>query len=124
MPRSSGLASSARAIPNVTAESPHAADELEPARAIRRALAVAGFKAHDVGLIAVWASGANAREQADLAVAMGLGRFADGVTTVFDNPDPFARCAAAVARGEAQVAVGLVIDPAAGNRALAFGRAR
>jgi hypothetical protein len=98
--------------------------ELDAARTIRRALAAAGFKARDVGLIAVWASGANGRDQAELAVARGLGRFADGVTTVFDDPDPFARCAAAITQGEVQVAVGLVIDPAAGNRALAFGKSR
>lgn len=106
----------------MTAESHHVPDELEPARAIRRALAEAGFKARDVGLIAVWASGALGRERAELAVAMGLGRFATGVRTIFDDPDPFARCAAAIAGGEANVAVALVIDAAAGSRALAFGR--
>lgn len=107
----------------MTTESPQIPDDLEAARAIRRALAAQGLKARDVGLIAVWAAGALARERAELAVAMGLGRFADGVTTVFDDPDPFARCASAVARGEAAVAVALVIDPA-GNRALAFGGSR
>lgn len=108
----------------MTAESPHGSDELEPARAIRRALAAQGLKARDVGLIAVWATGALARERAELAVAMGLGRFADGIATVFDDPDPFARCAAAIAAGEARVAVALVIDPIAGNRALAYGESR
>jgi hypothetical protein len=108
----------------VTTGSPQAADELEPARAIRRALAAQGHKARDVGLIAVWATGALARERAELAVAMGLGRFADGVTTVFDDPDPFARCVAAIAAGEAHVAVALVIDPSEGIRAQAFGRSR
>jgi hypothetical protein len=108
----------------VTAGSPQPPDELEAARAIRRALAAQGLKARDVGLIAVWATGALARERAELAVTMGLGRFASGVATVFDDPDPIARCAAAVAAGEAQVAVGLIIDPIAGNRAHAFGSAR
>ena len=108
----------------MTTGSPQASDELEPARAIRRALAAQGHKARDVGLIAVWATGALARERAELAVTMGMGRFADGVVTVFDDPDPFARCAAAVGGGEAQVAVALVIDPAAGIRAQAFGRSR
>ena len=106
----------------MTTGSPQAPNELEAARAIRRALAAQGLKARDVDLIAVWATGALARERAELAVAMGLGRFADGVATVFDDPDPFARCAAAIAAGEAQVAVALVIDPVAGNRAQAFGR--
>jgi len=55
---------------------------------------------------------------------MGLGRFAAGVATVFDDPDPFARCAAAVSAGEARVAVALIIDPSAGVRAQAFGRSR
>ena len=99
-------------------------DELEPARAIRRTLAAHGLKARDVGLIAVWASGALARERAELAVTMGLGRFADGVATVFDDPDPVARCVAAIAAGEVQVAVALVIDPSAGIRARAFSRSR
>jgi hypothetical protein len=106
----------------VTARSPQAPDELEAARAIRRALAAQGLKARDVGLIAVWATGALARERAEVAVAMGLGRFAAGIPAVFDDPNPFARCAAAIAEGEAQVAVALIIDPVAGNRALAFGR--
>lgn len=105
----------------VTAKSPRPPDELEPARAIRRALADKGLKARDVGLVAVWAIGALARERAELAVAMGLGRFAAGVTTVFDDPDPVARCAAAVGRGDVAVAVALVIG-SDGNHALAFSR--
>jgi hypothetical protein len=108
----------------VTVESPQSPDELEPARAIRRALAARGLKARDVGLIAVWSAGALGRERAELAVAMGLGRFAERVSAVFDDPDPFARCAAAVADGKVRVAVALVIDPAAGHRALAFGGSR
>lgn len=107
----------------MTTESPQGTDDLEAPRAIRRALAAQGLKARDVGLIAVWATGALARERAELAVAVGLGRFAAGVTTVFDDPDPFSRCASAVARGEAAVAVALVID-AAGNHAQAFGERR
>jgi hypothetical protein len=108
----------------VTTESPGGADELEPARAIRRALAARNLKARDVDLIAVWATGPLGRARAELAVTMGLGRFAAGVTVEFDDPDPFARCAAAVAHGKASVAVALVIDPGAGNRAIAFGDSR
>ena len=104
----------------VTIQSPRGVDELEPARAIRRALAAQNLKARDVELIAVWATGALSRERAELAVTMGLGRFAEGVTSVFDDPDPFARCAAAVAAGEARVAVALIIDRD-GQRALAYG---
>jgi hypothetical protein len=96
---------------------------LEPARAVRRALAAQNLKARDVELIAVWVTGALSRERAELAVTMGLGRFADGVTAVYDDPDPFARCAAAVAGGEVRVCVALVIDRD-GHRAQAFGRAR
>jgi hypothetical protein len=107
----------------VTTESPHGTDELEPARAVRRALAAHNLKARDVELIAVWATGALSRERATLAVTMGLGRFADHATAVFDDPDPFARCAAAVARGEVGAAVALVID-GAGHRATAYGRPR
>ncbi len=105
----------------MTAKSPRGLDELEPARAIRRALAAQGLKARDVGLVAVWATGPLARERAELAVALGLGRFAAGVTTVYDDPDPLARCAAAIARGDVAVAVALVIGPD-GNHALAFSR--
>ena len=105
----------------MTIQSPQRADELEPARAIRRALAARNLKARDVKLIAVWATGALSRERAEFAVAMGLGRFAEGVTTVFDDPDPFARCSAAVAAGEAEVAVALVIDADGSHRARAFG---
>ena len=108
----------------MTAESPQARDELEPARVIRRALAARGLKARDVELVVVWATGALGRERAELAVSMGLGRFAQRVSAVFDDPDPFARCAAAIAGGEARVAVALVIDPVAGSRALAFGGSR
>ena len=105
----------------MTARSPSTHDELEPARAIRRALAAHGFKARDVGLIAVWATGPLARKRAELAVSMGLGRFADGVTTVFDEPDPFTYCENAVARGATAVSVALTIDPT-GTVARAFGR--
>lgn len=106
---------------HVTPGTAGAPDDLQPARAIRRALAASGLKARDVGLIAVWASGVG-RERAELAVKMGLGRFAAGVTTVFDDPDPFGRCAAAIDGDEVQVAVALVIDPAGNDRALAFSR--
>jgi len=105
----------------VTDQSPHLGDELEPARAIRRALAAKGLKAREVELIAVWATGALARERAELAVTMGLGRFTDGVRAVFDEPDPMAYCRTAVARGDVAVAVGLVIGPA-GHEAVAFAR--
>jgi hypothetical protein len=107
----------------VTLESPHGTDELEPARAIRRALAAQNLKARDVELIAVWATGPLGHERAELAVTMGLGRFAGGVTAVYDDPDPFARCAAAVASGAARAAVALVID-GAGHRAIAYGGSR
>jgi hypothetical protein len=94
---------------------------LEPARAIRRALAAQGLKARDVELVAVWATGPLARERAQLAVELGLGRFAPGVATVYDDPDPIARCQAAVAGGAVAIAVGLVIG-SDGASALAFGR--
>lgn len=105
----------------MTNQSPSASDELEPARAIRRALAVKGLKAREVDLIAVWATGPLARERAELAATMGLGRFTDRVRAVFDEPDPIAYCAAAVARGDVAVAVGLVIGPT-GHEAVAFAR--
>jgi hypothetical protein len=84
-------------------------------------LAAKGLKARDVGLIAVWATGPLARERAELAVTVGLGRFADGVVAVYDDPDPMTRCAAAVESGHVAVAVALVIG-GDGLSALAFGR--
>jgi hypothetical protein len=117
--RCNGLASSR--YNKVTDKSPRSVDELEPARTIRRALAAKGLKARDVGLVAVWATGPLARERAELAVAMGLGRFAAGVTTVYDDPDPETRCSTAVAHGQVAVAVALVIGPQ-GSHALAFSR--
>jgi len=105
----------------VTDKSPQDPEDLQPARAIRRALAAAGLKARDVGLVAVWATGAQAHERAANAVARGLGRFAADAVAVLDDPDPFARCAAAIASGDAAVAVALTIDPVAGNVARAFG---
>lgn len=112
----------------MTTESPGAsgnrADDLQPARAIRRALAGGGFKARDVDLVVVWAVGPQARERAGQAVARGLGRFAVGVRTVFDEPDVAGRCATAIASSEATVAVALTIDVAGVGVALAFGRPR
>jgi hypothetical protein len=96
-------------------------DELEPARQIRRALAAKGLKARDVGLVAVWASGPLAPERAQLAVELGLGRFASGVEAIYDDPEPMARCATAVRNGDVAVAVGLVIG-VDGSQALAFSR--
>ena len=99
-------------------------DDLQPARAIRRALADGVMSARDVGLVAVHAVGPRARERAEHAVARGLGRFAAGVATSFDDPAVADRCVAAIARGEVFAAVALTIDPVAGNLALAFGRPR
>jgi len=100
------------------------ADDLQPARAIRRALADGGLNAREVGLAAVHAVGPRARERAEHAVARGLGRFAAGIATSFDDPAVAARCVAAIERGEVTAAVALTIDPVAGNLALAFGRRR
>ena len=54
----------------------------------------------------------------------GLGRFAGDVVTIFNDPDVTTRCEAAVAHGEATVAVALTIDPVAGIEARAFGPRR
>jgi hypothetical protein len=100
------------------------ADDLQPARAIRRALADGGLSAREVGLAAVHAVGPLSRERSEHAVARGLGRFAAGVATTFDDPEVAARCVAAIERGDVTAAVALTIDPVAGNVALAFGRPR
>ena len=110
----------------MTTESPHTlegdAADLQPARAIRRALADGGFKARDVDLVAAWAAGPRARQRAEQAVARGLGRFAAGVTVVVDDSDVAGRCKAAIASGEAKLAVALTIDLDGVGVALAFGR--
>jgi hypothetical protein len=98
--------------------------DLQPARAIRRALANGRLNAREVGLVAVHAVGPRARERAQHAVARGLGRFAAGVATSFDDQAVAARCVTAIERGEVTAAVALTIDPVAGNLALAFGRPR
>ncbi|HUP83361.1 MAG TPA: hypothetical protein VM284_04130 [Candidatus Limnocylindria bacterium] len=74
-----------------------------------------------MGLIAVWATGPLARERAELAVELGLGRFASGVAAVYDDPDPMARCQAAIDSGDVAAAVGLLIG-GDGSSALAFRR--
>jgi hypothetical protein len=99
-------------------------DDLQPARAIRRALANGAMSAREIGFAAVHAVGPRARERAEHAVARGLGRFAAGVATSFDDPQVADRCVAAIERGEVSAAVALTIDPVAGNIALAFGRPR
>ena len=113
---------------HVTKQSPSmvagAADDLQAARAIRRALADKGLKAREVDLVAIWAAQPRARQVAALAVARGLGRFAAGVSNVVVGPDPFARCASAIASGEAKVEVALMVDPVTGGVALAFSRKR
>ncbi len=114
-----------RGFAHTTEGSRDAAEEdLQPARAIRRALADGALNAREVGLVAVHAVGPRARERAEHAVARGLGQFAGGVATSFDDPAVAARCVAAIARGEVTVAVALTIDLAAGNLALAFSRPR
>lgn len=107
-----------------TGSDSHDTEDLQPARAIRRALAGGAMNAREIGLVAVHAVGPRARERAEHAVARGLGRFAAGVTTSFDDPRVAACCVAAIARGEVTAAVALTIDPIAGNLALAFGRPR
>ena len=98
--------------------------DLQPARAMRRALAYGGLRARDVGFAAVHASGPRARERAEHAVARGLGRFAGGVATSFDDPGVATACISAIEGGGIGAAVALTIDPVLGNLALAFGRPR
>jgi hypothetical protein len=101
-----------------------AADDLQAARAIRRALADRGLKARSVDFVAIWTTEKRARPLAGLALLRGLGRFAKGVSTVVLDPDPPQRCASAIASGEAHVALALTIDPIAGSVAVAFDRPR
>ena len=98
-------------------------DDLQPARAIRRALADGGMRASEIDLVAVASSGPLGAGRAARAVSRGLGRFAERATLELDG-EPGAACARAIERGSASGAVALIIEPAAGNVALAFSRVR
>ena len=107
-----------------TDELPTGADpeNLQPARAVRRALADARMSAADIGYACASVPG----DDAALGRAIldrGLGRFADAVTLEVGQ-DAVVRAVEAVASEDARVigAVALIIRPGLGNIALAFGR--
>lgn len=101
--------------------------DLQPARAVRRALADGRMSAGEVGYIAVDAVGPRARERAAHAVARGLGRYAAQVVVEIAEvavSRAAAKCVAAIANGTAAGAVALTMDPNGVNVALAFRRPR
>jgi hypothetical protein len=110
---------------------------LQPARAIRRALADAGLKAADVE--AVWAcfdrrAFADAARRARAAIELGLGSDAAQVALIDVRPASAdglvsaelaaARCRLAVARGDIRTGLSVAIAVGGRNVAIAWGRPR
>lgn len=101
--------------------------DLQPARAIRRALADGRMSAREVGYAAVEAVGLDAGERAAHAVVRGLGRFASACALDIGDgagPGAGARCVRAIADGAASGAVALSLGADGVNVALAFSRPR
>lgn len=109
----------------VVDEQSRAADpsDLQPARAMRRALADGRMSAADIGYACAWETGAAQQTRALAAMERGLGRFAAAIE-LEAGPNPIVRCAMAVMDngGSVHGALALVITPDVGAIALAFGR--
>jgi hypothetical protein len=97
-------------------------DDLQPARALRRALADARMSADEIGYACAFEFGGDADARALAALEIGLGRFSTQ-TRLEVGSDPLVRCAI-VFKADASIrgAVALVIQPGVGSIALAFGR--
>lgn len=98
-------------------------DDLQPARALRRAMADGRMNAADIDYACAFELGSDSDTRAMAALERGLGRFADA-TKLEVGPDPLARCATAIneSGGSVRAALALVIKPGVGSLAVAFGR--
>ena len=108
---------------------------LQPARAIRRALADAGVKAPEIDAVYACYSGsafAGARDRAMASITLAFGPYADGVAVhlhraVVDGHMSAAlacaRCVGAIASGQIGVGVTVAIGVAGTNSAVVFSRA-
>jgi hypothetical protein len=97
-------------------------EDLQAARALRRALADARMSASEIGYACALELGSTSDARALTALERGLGRFAPS-TKIEVGPDPLVRCAMAIKTDESlRGAVALVITPGIGSIALAFGR--
>jgi hypothetical protein len=106
-----------------TVEQPQIKGDLQPARALRRALADGRLRASDIGYACALERRAVDQARALHALERGLGRFAATIE-LETAEDPLTRAVAAVGRSGQPVmrAIALVIDPGVGSIALAFGR--
>lgn len=108
---------------------------LQPARAIRRALADAAVKAAEVDAVFacyVESSNAGARDRATASITLAFGRYADGIAVdlhraVADGHMSAAlacaRCVRAIASGQIGVGVVVAIGVGGTNSAVVFSRA-
>ena len=98
-------------------------DDLEPARALRRALADGHLHASDVGYACALDLNASDQGRGLTALERGLGRFA-AAASLDTGQDPLVRAAKACAGLDLSVgaSVGLIIRRGGGSIALAFGR--
>ena len=103
-------------------EEAQTAGDLQPPRALRRALADARMNASDVGYACAFEFGSDSEARARAALERGLGRFS-AATRLEVGSDPLVRCAMAI-KSDASIraAVALIINPGVGSIALAFGR--
>ena len=97
--------------------------DLQPARAIRRALADGRMAAREIAYVCVEGSGPRAAERAAHAFSRGLGRFAANAVMDFGS-GAVATCIGALDRGDVRGAVALVMGRDGVNLALAFSRPR
>jgi hypothetical protein len=108
-----------------TTEQPQIKGDLQPARALRRALADGRLNASDIGYACAFELRVTIQARAMHALERGLGRFAATIE-LETAQDPFTRAVAAVGRSDHPVtgSVALLIQPGVGSIALVFGRPR
>jgi hypothetical protein len=97
-------------------------EDLQPARALRRALADGRMSASEIGYACGFELGSTSDSRAMGALERGFGHFAAAMILEV-GPDPLVRCAMAI-KSDPSIggAVALVITPGVGSIALAFGR--
>jgi hypothetical protein len=104
-------------------EEPHTAGDLQPPRALRRALADARMSASDIGYACAFELGSSQQARARAALERGFGRYAATIELEVAE-DPLIRCIGAItgSGGSVDGAIALIITPGGGSIALAFAR--
>jgi hypothetical protein len=99
------------------------AGDLQPARALRRALADGRMNAAEIGYACAFEIGASQQARARDALERGFGRHAATIE-LETAQDPLVRCVNAIAGSGRSVggAIALIITPGIGSIALAFAR--